>query len=65
MDHYKANCCIINAPLSEESKNRILHYSTFWKTDNDMYYFDSYDGCLEGPFKIINIEPKQCLVAGK
>ena len=52
MDRYKANCCIFNAPLSEESFDRILHYSTFWKTDEDLYYYDSFVGCLEGPFKI-------------
>jgi len=52
MDHYQANCCIINAPLSQNSIDRILHYTTFWKTDDDLYYYDSYVGSLEGPFKI-------------
>ena len=54
MDEYNANCCIMRAPLNETSRDRLLHYTTFWKNmDQEMFFFDSRgEHKLEGPFPI-------------
>jgi hypothetical protein len=54
MDEYKANCCIMRAPLNVKSADRLLHYTTFWKNmDEEMFFFDSSgEHKLEGPFPI-------------